>query len=73
MERKDKENNSRPHFVDATYPKEEPWKTNIYFGPRDGTGSHAHIVASGTAILYFRDAEGKEIVRNKKEVSNNVE
>ncbi len=66
--KKTQENISRPHFVDATFPANEPWKTNIYFGPRDGTGSHAHLVASGAAIFYLRDMEGTEIVKDGKKL-----
>ncbi|MDO8460514.1 MAG: hypothetical protein Q7S74_05360 [Nanoarchaeota archaeon] len=59
-----KEVDERPHFVDATYPKNEPWLTNIYFGRRDGSSSHAHLVASGAAIIYLRDMNGSEIIKN---------
>ena len=52
------------HFVDAIYPNKKPWLTNIYFGQRNSSGLHAHIVASGSAIWYFRDEQGKEIVRD---------
>ena len=61
-----KEESKKPHFVDATNPKNEPWKTNIYFGQREGSGSHAHLVASGAVILYLRDEEGKEIIKEGK-------
>jgi len=65
ISQKKSKDNTHPHFVDATYPKEEPWKTNIYFGPRDKSGSYAHIVASGAEILYLRDMVGSEIIDNK--------
>lgn len=58
----------RAHFVEATYPEKEPWKTNVYVGPRDGSGVHAHLVASGAAILFLRDINGEEIIRNGKRV-----
>ena len=72
MENDKKEDDKHPHFVEATYSKNEPWKTNIYFGPRDGSGFHAHVVASGAAIWYLRDAEGREIIKNGDGVSNNT-
>ncbi len=65
MENK-KEKTEKPHFVDATYPQDEPWRTDLYFGPRDGSNSHAHIVASGAAVIFFRDMEGKEIINEFK-------
>ncbi len=58
------EEDKRPHFINATYPKDELWKTHIYFGSRNGSGSHAHVVASGATILYFRDMEGLEKINN---------
>lgn len=72
MKKDNKKEDLHPHFVDATYPKNEPWKTNIYFGPRDGTGSHAHLVASGATIFYLRDANGNEIVKDGEEIINNT-
>ncbi|OGI65683.1 hypothetical protein A2647_05070 [Candidatus Nomurabacteria bacterium RIFCSPHIGHO2_01_FULL_40_24b] len=70
MKKDEKEKDSRPHFVDANYPKDELWKTNIYFGPRDGTGLHAHLVLSGAAILYLRDIPGDVIIKNGEEKNN---
>ena len=55
---------THPHFVDVNYPKEEPWRTDIYVGPRDGSGSHGHLALSGAATWYFRDIKGPEIVKN---------
>ena len=72
MKQNKKEEDSRPHFVDATYPKSQPWKTNIYFGQRDGTGSHAHLSISGAAVWYLRDINGQEIVKEGKKVSDNI-
>ena len=68
MENDKKEKDLHPHFVDVTYPEKEPWKTNIYFGPRKGAGSHAHLVASGATVWYLRDVDGKEIIKEGKKI-----
>jgi len=67
-----KEEDSSPHFVNTTNPKGEPWKTNIYFGQRDGISAHAHVALSGSAVLYFRDEQGKEIILNGDVVTKNT-
>ena len=72
IEKDKKEEDTHPHFVDATYPANENWKTNIYFGQRDGSGSHAHLVASGARIWYLRDINGEEIIKEGKLVANNA-
>ena len=72
MENDKKEEDSRPHFVDVNYPEKEPWKTDIFFGQRDGSVSHAHLVASGAIIWYLRDEEGKEIIKDGKESVKNI-
>ncbi|MBA7672869.1 hypothetical protein ES703_81056 [subsurface metagenome] len=69
---RDKEKDSRPHLVDVTYPEKEPWKTNIYFGQRNGFSAHAHVALSGSAILYLRDEQGREIILNGDVVTNNT-
>jgi len=72
MEDNKRKEDSYPHFVDATYLPNEPWITNIYFGQRDGSGSHAHLVASGAKIWYLRDESGKEIIKNGQIVTNTL-
>lgn len=64
MKNNKKEEKEKPHFVDTAYPEKEPWRTDVYIGPRDGSGNHAHIVASGSALIYLRDINGKEIIND---------
>ena len=67
-----KEEDSPPHFVSTTNPKEEPWKTNIYFGQRDGLSAHAHVALSGSAILYIKDEQGNKYTLAGQVDSNNT-
>lgn len=62
-----KKKNKEPHFVKTNYPEKESWRTYIYIGPRDSSGKHAHLVASGSNVIYFRDIEGKEIINEFKD------
>ena len=50
----------RPHKV-IDYNK-EPWLTDIIVYQK-GSNKHAHMTLSGSQILYLRDAEDKEIVK----------
>ena len=59
---KKKEENSRPHFAKVIEYNKEPWLTDIIIGQR-GSKSHAHMTLSGAQILYLRDAEDKEIIK----------
>ena len=61
-EDKKKEGNSRPHFVKVIEYNKEPWLTDIIIGQR-GSKSHVHMTLSGAQILYLRDAEDKEIIK----------
>lgn len=71
MKNNEKEEDEHPHFVDVNYPEKEPWRTDILFGQRNGFNSHGHMAASGAAIWYLRDEQGKEIIVNGSVVSNN--
>lgn len=66
-----KEDSKKPHFVEVVYPKDEPWRTDVYIGPRDGSGSHAHLTASGATLIYVRDINGKEVVNDFKKKNEN--
>ena len=59
---KKKEENPRPHFAKVIEYNKEPWLTDIIIGQR-GSKSHAHMTLSGAQILYLRDAEDKEIIK----------
>ena len=68
-------------FVSVTYPKSKPWMREIYFGQRDGTGSHGHISASGAIVCgsvisaetwYARTPEGTELIKNGNELTTNT-
>jgi len=71
MKKEFNKEDSQPHFVSVTNPEAESWKTNIYFGLRDGSGSHSHLVISGALIWYLRGGEEKEIIKEGKPVVKN--
>ena len=56
------EKTSRHHFAEVIDYNEEPWLTDIIIGQK-GSKKHAHITLSGAVILYLRDEEGKEIIK----------
>ena len=53
---------SRPHFAEIIDYNKEPWLTDIIIGQK-GSKKHAHMTLSGAVILYLRDEEGKEIIK----------
>ncbi len=64
-------------FLSMTMPIDKPWLRNIYWGLRDGTGNHGHLVASGAIIVgsvvsaetwYVRDTNKNEFVKNGSEL-----
>ena len=57
-----KEENPRPHFAKVIEYNKEPWLTDIIIGQK-GSKPHAHMTLSGARILYLRDAEDKEIIK----------
>lgn len=68
-------------FISMNKPKDAPHLTNIYFGATDGTGSHAHLVASGSIIVeglvsaetwYARDSNNNELIKNGSELTKNT-
>ena len=61
-EDKKKEENSRPHFAKVIEYNKEPWLTDIIIGQK-GSKSHTHMTLSGAKILFLRDAEDKEIIK----------
>lgn len=61
-EDKKKEENSRPHFAKVIEYNEQPWLTDVIVGQK-GSKSHAHMTLSGATILYLKDEEGKEIIK----------
>jgi len=63
---------SQPHFVKIIDYNEEPWITDLVFGQK-GSGSHGHLSASGAAIWYLRDEQGREIIKNGKVVKEGDE
>ena len=38
-------------FVSICYPKSKPWMREIYFGERDGTGQHSHIIQTNINLI----------------------
>lgn len=61
-EDKEKEEGSHPHYAKIIEYNEQPWLTDVIIGQR-GSKSHAHLTLSGAKILYLRDAEDKEIIK----------
>ena len=61
-EGKKKEEDSRPHFAKVIEYNKQPWLTDIIVGQK-GSKSHAHLTLSGAKILYLRDAEDKEVIK----------
>ena len=61
-ENKKKEEDLRPHFSKVIEYNEQPWLTDVIIGQK-GSKSHAHMTLSGAQILYLRDAEDKEIIK----------
>ena len=59
---KDSKENSRPHFAKVIEYNKEPWLTDIIIGQK-GSKSHTHMTLSGAKILFLRDAEDKEIIK----------
>ena len=52
----------RPHEAKIINYNEEPWITDFIIYQK-GSKKHAHLTLSGAQILYFRDAEDKEIIK----------
>lgn len=52
----------RPHEAKVIDYNKEPWLTDIIIYQK-GSNKHAHMTLSGTQILYLRDAEDKEIIK----------
>ena len=61
-EDKKKEENSRPHFAKVIEYNKEPWLTDIIICQKNSK-SHTHMTLSGAKILFLRDAEDKEIIK----------
>ena len=52
----------RPHGAIIIDYNKEPWITDFIIY-QIGSDKHAHLTLSGAQVLYFRDAEGKEIIK----------
>jgi hypothetical protein len=62
-------------FLSMNRPQDKQWLRNIYWGFTNGTGSHGHLVASGSLIAgtwYLRDINDNEIIKNGSELTNNT-
>jgi len=63
-------------FLSMNRPQDKQWLRNIYFGFRDRTGLHGHLVTSGSEIVgttwYLRDINDNEIIKNGSELTNNT-
>lgn len=59
-----KEEKSSPHFAQVINYNKEPWLTDIIIGQK-GSKRHGHMTLSGNVILYLRDEEGKEIIKQE--------
>ena len=57
-----KKENSRPHFTKVIEYNQQPWLTDVIVGQKCSK-SHAHMTLSGAKILYLRNAEDKEIIK----------
>ena len=70
-------------FISMTNPKNKPWLRNYYWGMKDGSGKHLHLVTSGgiisengmiilAATWYLRDISYNVIFKNGSEFTNNT-
>lgn len=63
-------------FLSMTCPKDKQWLKHIYWGFRNGTGSHLHLTLSGAGLLadtwYFRDINNVEVIKNGSELTHNT-
>ena len=61
-EDKKKKKKSNPHYAKVIDYNEQPWLTDVVIGQKESK-KHAHMTLSGATILYLRDEEGKEIIK----------
>ena len=62
MKGSEKSKIERSHEAKVIDYNKEPWLTDIIVYQK-GSNKHAHMTLSGSQILYLRDAEDKEIVK----------
>ena len=61
----------RPHKAKVIDYNKEPWLTDIIVYQK-GSKKHAHMTLSGAQILYLRDAEDKEIIKEDFQTVHNL-
>lgn len=54
----------RPHEAKIIDYNKEPWLTDFIIYQK-GSNKHAHLTLSGAQILYLRDAEDNEIIKEE--------